>query len=37
VVAACKSMKAGGWWSDTVMESNRDIRRSVLREAFFGR
>jgi glutamate-1-semialdehyde 2,1-aminomutase len=37
VVAACKSMKAGGWWSETVMESNRDIRRSVLREAFFGR
>lgn len=37
VVAACKSMRAGGWWSDTVMESNRDIRRSVLREALFGR
>ena len=37
VVAACECMKAGGWWSETVMESNRDIRRSVLREAFFGR
>jgi glutamate-1-semialdehyde 2,1-aminomutase len=36
MVGACHSMKSEGWWWDGATESNRDIRRSVLRDAFFG-
>ncbi len=36
MLGACHSMKSEGWWWDGATESNRDIRRSVLRDAFFG-
>jgi len=36
VAAACGRMKADGWWWEGASESNRDIRRSILREALFG-
>jgi glutamate-1-semialdehyde 2,1-aminomutase len=36
MVGACHSMKSEGWWWDGATESNRDIRRSALRDAFFG-
>jgi glutamate-1-semialdehyde 2,1-aminomutase len=36
MVGACHSMKSEGWWWDGATESNRDIRRSVLRDVLFG-
>ncbi len=35
-LSACHSMKSEGWWWEGATESNRDIRRSVLRDALFG-
>jgi len=36
MVGAGHSMKSEGWWWDGATESNRDIRRSVLRDVLFG-